>query len=245
MPAAPPALAGNAAAPTAAATIRLRPDASKHLDLLLPNPAADKAAADGWAAYQRGDVVSARTAFSVAVESAAAEAWVHYALGQADYALREYADAVREWEKVRGMAADFEPVYFDLVDGYVQLKGIQTKAIHLLRDGVVRWPKDPEMYNALGVVQAAHGKLGLTRFASFRKRDCRGAGRATTTYFNLGKALELRFSATRRYYTPTRRWIGNEKDRTEALANFQHYLATGGPYSQQARDSIERLKWQR
>ena len=220
--------------------IRWRPDAAKHIDLLLPNPAADKAAADGWAAYQRGDVVSARMALGVAVASPTAEPWTHYVLGQADYALREYHDAVVEWEKVRGMAADFEPVYFDLVDGYVQLKE-SDKAIRLLRDGSLRWPKDPEMFNALGVVQAAHGSLD-DAIGSFRK-GIEADPAEPTTYFNLGKAMEMRYFARRRFYAPTRRWIANEQDRTEAIENYRRYLATGGPYSQQARDGLMRLDW--
>ncbi len=220
--------------------IRWRPDAAKHIDLLLPNPAADKAAADGWAAYQRGDVVSARMALGVAVASPTAEPWTHYVLGQADYALREYHDAVVEWEKVRGMAADFEPVYFDLVDGYVQLKE-SDKAIRLLRDGSLRWPKDPEMFNALGVVQAAHGSLD-DAIGSFRK-GIEADPAEPTTYFNLGKAMEMRYFARRRFYEPTRRWIANEQDRNEAIENYRRYLVTGGPYSQQARDGLTRLDW--
>ena len=96
MPAPPDALVTASLDSVAADTnppsaVRWRPDAGKHIDLLLPNPSADKAAADGWAAYQRGDVVSARMALRVAVASPAAEAWTHYVLGQADYALRDTA----------------------------------------------------------------------------------------------------------------------------------------------------------
>ena len=245
MPAPPDVLAAarlesGAADTNPSSAVRWRPDAAKHIDLLLPNPSADKAAADGWAAYQRGDVVSARMALSLAVASPTAEPWTHYVLGQADYALREYRDAVVEWEKVRGMAANFEPVYFDLVDGYVQLKE-SDKAIRLLRDGSLRWPKDPEMFNALGVVQAAHGSLD-DAIGSFRK-GIEADPAEPTTYFNLGKAMEMRYFARRRFYEPTKRWIANEQDRAEAIENYRHYLVTGGPYSQQARDGLSRLDW--
>ncbi|HEY1910136.1 MAG TPA: VWA domain-containing protein [Vicinamibacterales bacterium] len=223
-----------------ASAVRWRPDADKHIDLLLPNPSADKAASDGWDAYQRGDVVGARMALSVAVTSPSAEPWTHYMLGQADYALREYREAVTEWEKVRAMATGFEPVYFDLVDGYVQLKE-PDKAIRLLRDGALRWPKDPDMFNALGVVQTSHGALD-DAIGSFRK-GIEANPSESTSYFNLGKAMELRYFARRRFYEPTKRWIANEQDRRDAIENYRRYLASGGPYSQQAREGLARLEW--
>ena len=166
--------------------MRLRPDASKHIDLLLPDPSADRAAAAGWEAYQRGDVATARASLSVAAASPAAEAWVHYALGQSEYALGAYASAVAAWEKVRQAASTFEPVYFDLVDGYLQLKQ-HDKAIRLLREGASNWPKDPDIFNALGVVHTVRGTLP-DAIASFRQAIDAAPGEAVS-YFNLGRAL--------------------------------------------------------
>ena len=216
-----------------AAGVRLRPDASKHLDLLLPNPSADRAAADGWEAYQRGDLATARLALGVAASSPGAEAWVHYALGQADYALRQWVEAVSEWEKVRGAADDFEPVYFDLVDGYLQLKQYD-KAIRLLREGAVRWPNDPEVFNALGVVQTGHGSLD-DAIGAFQ-RAIAASPAESTSYFNLAKAMELRYFQSRRYYRPTQKWIGTSMS-AAAVENYRRYLAIGGPCAGQAREA--------
>jgi len=225
---------------TGSSTMRLRPDASKHIDLLLPDPSADRAAAAGWEAYQRGDVATARTSFRVAAASPAAEAWVHYALGQSEYALGEYGRAVAEWEKVRAAARTFEPVYFDLVDGYLQLKQ-HDKAIRLLREGATSWPKDPEIFNALGVVQTVRGSLD-DAIASFQAAADAAPGDAVS-YFNLGRAFELRYFRSRRFVRQTNRWTANEKDRTAAMGHYERYLTFGGPYADAAREGITRLKW--
>ena len=225
---------------TGSSTMRLRPDASKHIDLLLPDPSADRAAAAGWEAYQRGDVATARTSFRVAAASPAAEAWVHYALGQSEYAIGEYGRAVAEWEKVRAAARTFEPVYFDLVDGYLQLKQ-HDKAIRLLREGATSWPKDPEIFNALGVVQTVRGSLD-DAIASFQAAADAAPGDAVS-YFNLGRAFELRYFRSRRFVRQTNRWTANEKDRTAAMGHYERYLTFGGPYADAAREGIMRLKW--
>lgn len=236
-----PAVAATiVAVPAPGSVVRLRPDASKHLDLLLPDPSADRAAAAGWEAYQRGDVATARASLAIAAANPAAEAWVHYALGQADYALRQYPDAVSEWEKVRRAARDFEPVYFDLVDGYLQLKQYD-KAVRLLREGASYWPKDPEVFNALGVVQTLRGALDEA-ITAFEQAIVAAPGEAIG-YFNLAKGLELRFFRTRRYVQQTRRWLSREQDRTAAIDNYQRYVAIGGPYAVQAREGLTRLNW--
>jgi VWFA-related protein len=225
---------------TGSSTMRLRPDASKHIDLLLPDPSADRAAAAGWEAYQRGDVETARASFRIAAASPAAEAWVHYALGQSEYALGEYARAVAEWEKVHATARTFEPVYFDLVDGYLQLKQ-HDKAIRLLREGATSWPKDPEIFNALGVVQTVRGSLD-DAIASFQAA-ADAAPADAVSYFNLGRAFELRYFRSRRFVRQTNRWTANEKDRTSAMGHYERYLTFGGPYADAAREGIMRLKW--
>ncbi len=229
-----------AASGATASGVRMRPDASKHIDLLLPDPSADRAAAAGWEAYQHGDVKAARASLAVAAASPTAEAWVHYALGQAEYALGEYANAVVEWEKVVATARTFEPVYFDLVDGYLQLKQ-HDKAIRLLREGAAGWPNDPDIFNALGVVQTSRGAL-TEAIASFSEA-VKVAPAEPVSYFNLGRAFELRYFRTRRFNKATSQWIADEKDRTAARDNYERYLTFGGPFEGPARDAITRLKW--
>lgn len=248
MPAAPSAIStASVAAPAETMTppgggtkLRVRPDAAKHIDMLLPDPSADRAAATGWEAYQRGDVASARAALSVAAASPAAEAWVHYALGLSEYALGAWAPAVAEWEKVRASAPDFEPVYFDLVDGYLQLKE-HDKAVRLLHEGASHWPADPDVFNALGVVETARGKLpeAIAAFESAVKT----APQEAVSYFNLGRAHELRYFRTRRFYKQTNKWIADEKDWKAATDSYERYLTFGGPYADAAREGITRLKW--
>jgi len=230
------------AAPAAASpsTMRLRPDAARHIDLLLPDPSADRAAAAGWEAYQRGDVATARASLSVAAASPAAEAWVHYALGQSEYALGAYANAVIAWEKVHQATSTFEPVYFDLVDGYLQLKQ-HDKAIRLLHEGAANWPRDPDIFNALGVVHTSRGTLP-DAIAAFKQAIDVAPGEAVS-YFNLGRAFELRYFRNRRYVKQTKRWIADEKDRVGAIEQYERYLTFGGPYADAAREGVARLKW--
>src|SRR5262249_1021366 len=121
---------------------RVRPDGGKHVEMLLRDQKSDEAARDGWEAYERGDVATARTSLAIAAASPGAQPWVHYALGMAEYAMREYREAAGEWEKVRQAAPEFEPVYFDLVDSYLQLKE-HDQAARLLRTARERWPRDP------------------------------------------------------------------------------------------------------
>jgi VWFA-related protein len=241
-PATPAPSTASTAAPSTASpsTMRVRPDASKHINLLLPDPSADRAAAAGWEAYQRGDVATARAALSVAAASPAAEAWVHYALGQSEYALGEYASAVVSWEKVRQATSSFEPVYFDLVDGYLQLKQ-HDKAIRMLHEGAVNWPRDPDIFNALGVVHTSRGALP-DAIAAF-KQAIDAAPAEAVSYFNLGRAFELRYFRNRRYIKQTQRWIADEKDRLAAIEQYERYVAFGGPYADAAREGITRLKW--
>jgi VWFA-related protein len=250
MPAAPTALsAASLAVPaetmtaaTSGAKIRVRPDAVKHIDMLLPDPSADRAATAGWEAYQRGDVAAARASLSVAAASPAAEPWIHYALGLSEYALGSWAASVGEWEKVRAAAPTFEPVYFDLVDGYLQLKD-HDKAVRLLHDGASRWPADPEIFNALGVVETVRGKLPEA-IAAF-KNAVSIAPNEAISYFNLGRAYELRYFRGRHFVRlrETQRWMADEKDSKAAMENYERYLTFGGPYADAAREGVTRLKW--
>jgi tetratricopeptide (TPR) repeat protein len=237
--------AANPAMPTAAegsgSRIRLRPDAVKHVESLASATRADAAAASGWEAYERGDLESARAALSVAAAQPASPAWVHYALGQAEYALGDWAGAVREWDHVRDAAPGFEPVYFDLVDGFLQQKEYD-RAVRLLRSAAARWPHDPDVFDALGVVQVTRGALD-DAIGSFQ-RAIAAAPEQSVAYFNLAKTYELRYIKSRRYVQATRSWAANEADRRNATAAYNKYLELGGPLASSAREGLARLEWQ-
>ncbi|MBZ5558870.1 MAG: VWA domain-containing protein [Acidobacteriia bacterium] len=220
--------------------VRLRPNVEVHLNDLAANEGPDKDATTGWEAYQRGDLATARTFLATAAARRTAQLWVHYALGQSEYALREYPGAVAAWERVHGGAPEFEPVYFDLVDGYLQLKEYD-KAVRLLRTATERWPRDPEVFNALGVVQTARGSLD-DAVKSFGQAIAAVPGDAIG-YFNLGKAMELRYYRSRHYVQQLRTWVANESDRAAAVEHYEHYLTLGGPYADAAREGLTRLNW--
>lgn len=243
--AAPPGSPGSNDAVIVPATpagngVRLRPNVAAHVTDLAANEGPDKDATAGWEAYQRGDVATARTFLATVAARRTAPAWVHYALGQSEYALRDYPAAVGAWEKVHGSAPDFEPVYFDLVDGYLQLKEYD-KAIHVLRTATERWPRDPEVFNALGVVQTARGSLD-DAVKSFGQAIAAAPADAIG-YFNLGKAMELRYYRSRHYVQQLRTWVANDNDRARAMENYERYLNIGGPYADAARAGLTRLNW--
>ncbi|MBI2835406.1 MAG: VWA domain-containing protein [Acidobacteria bacterium] len=192
----------------------------------------------GWELYERGDVAGAEQALGAAAESQSAAPWVHYALGQAEFALWRFRKAVEAWERVRAAVPEYKPLYFDLADGYLQLNDTD-RALETLRQAESRWPDDPEVPNALGVIQTRRGALG-DAIESF--------GRATTiastdalAYFNLGKAFELRYYRSRRWSNNARSWMADEQDRLAALENYQRYVQLGGPFEDSARRSIQAL----
>ena len=223
-----------------AAGVRVRPDAGKHVDLLLKDAQADSAAKSGWDAYQRGDVATARTSLARAAGSPAAQPWIHYALGLSEYALREYRESANEWETVRRVAPEFEPVYFDLVDSYLQLKD-HDQAMRVLRSARDRWPNDADVFNAMGVVHTTRGSLddavkAFQGAIAVAPRDAIG-------YYNLGRALEMRYYRSRRYVQQLRAWVSNEHDRDDAIENYNACLSIGGPYADEAQAGITRLDW--
>jgi len=221
--------------------LRVRPDADAHATTLAAGRAPkDEDATAGWEAYQRGDVETARERLAVAATRSGADAWVYYTLGMSDYALRRFREAAAAWEHVRSAAPDFEPVYFDLVDSYLQQKE-HDAAIRVARAALARWPSDPELSNALGVIQTARGSLD-DAVKSFQTAVA-VAPTDATGYFNLGKALELRYFRTRRYVQQFRRWMSNESDRADAAQNYERYIELGGAYSDAAREGLVRLKW--
>jgi tetratricopeptide (TPR) repeat protein len=240
--AAAPAAPVAARAPESTSVIRLRPDVAKHVDTLEPVSARDADAEAGWEAYKRGDLETARHTLGTAASKRTAAPWVHYALGQSAYALKQYADAASAWEKVRSTTPEFEPVYFDLVDAYLQMKDTD-KAIRLLRDGAQRWPHDAEIFNALGVVQVSR-KAYDDAVSSFEKAIA-AAPNDGVGYFNVAKAHELRYLSSRRYVQQTRSWVSNDADRDAAIAHYKRYLEIGGTFENSARDGLARLGWQK
>src|SRR6185437_1379467 len=129
-----------------------------------------------------------------------AHPWVHYAYGLTEYGLRKFPRAIAQWEQVRQSTPDFEPVYFDLADGYMQ-SGDRQHAVKILRQAQARWPKDAEVYNALGVIQVTMGVLDEA-VKSFQQAVA-VAPDSGLGYFNLGKALELRYFKSQRYVPGT------------------------------------------
>src|SRR5581483_9016160 len=216
---------------------RVRPDGGKHVDLLLKNETSDAAASAGWDAYQRGDVASARASLAIAAASPSAHAWVHYALGLSEYALREYKESASEWEAVRRAEPSFEPVYFDLVDSYLQLRE-QDEAIKVLRSARERWASDPEVYNALGVVQTSRGVMD-DAVKAFEEAVALAPQDGVSQY-NLGRALEMRYMRSRRYVQQLRAWVSNDRDRTEAIAHYNACVAIGGRFAQEAQEGVTR-----
>jgi tetratricopeptide (TPR) repeat protein len=164
--------------------------------------------------------------------------WVRYALGTANYALGHFGEAASDWENVRTRHPEYEPVYFDLADAYVQLKD-RAKAIAVLRVAKDRWPLNPEVYNDLGTLQAAAGATDDA--IRTLQEGVQVAPDEAVTFLNLARALDLRYMSQRRYNVDAKRYIGNERDREEAIRNYERYIELAGPYADEARQAVDRL----
>ena len=196
---------------------------------------------EGWALYSQGNVEGAREKLTAAVATGSAAPWIHYALGQSEFALQRHDAAVKAWEIVRAKLPEYEAVYFDLADGYLQLDR-SGDAIAVLRDGQKRWPKDPEMHNALGVILARRRALDEA-IGSF-ERAIAVAPADGLGYFNLGRAHHLRYLqrlSTAGATTAARNLA--DGDRQRALNAYKKYLAIGGSFDQQAREAVSVLEW--
>jgi VWFA-related protein len=240
-----PSAAADATA-ASAASLRARIDSNglvqelQHSSERLAPAKGSDAAGRGWAAYQKGDVENAVRYLGEATKDPDVHPWVRYALGLAHLALQQYPDAVREWEDVRKAAPDFEPVYFNLADGYMLQKD-EGAALKVLRDAEQRWPKDAEIYNAMGVLQIRKGALdaaidSFTHATSAAPDD--GLG-----YFNLGRAYQMRSVKSQRYDSARQRWVGGEEDSKKAVSAFEQYIKIGGPFVQQAKEALQALAW--
>src|SRR5687768_5918385 len=235
----------GAAGDVGAGTLRMRPDAMERVRELSENekPAASTTSAladKGWAAYQRGDVEGAIGPLAEAAAQPDVRPWVLYALGLSQGALGRPKEAIESWERVRQAAPEFEPVYVDLAATYASLSDL-SQALSVLRDAEKKWPKDPEIHNAIGVVHFRRGALDEA-IAAFTTAT-EAAPNDALAYLNLGRAYELRFTRSRRYVTSQRRWVVDEGDRRKAAESYEAYLKIGGPFEAAARDGLQRLEW--
>jgi tetratricopeptide (TPR) repeat protein len=195
----------------------------------------------GWEAYQRGDLESARMALAPIAARSTSPSWVRYVLGQADYALGNFKEAADAWERVRARQPQFQPVYLDLADDYVKLNE-RGKSLDVLRAARQRWPKDGDILNALGVIEAGGGKLD-DAIKVFHEAIAL-APNETITYLNLAKALEMVYVQKRRN-SALLRWkmgLADQRLYEEAIATYRQYLATNGPYADLAREGLARLE---
>jgi tetratricopeptide (TPR) repeat protein len=215
---------------------RVRPDSG-----VSGADAAVRQARAGWEAYQKGDLNGARASLGVAASQPSSPPWVHYAFGWSLYAAPDYAAAGTAWERVRKAVPEFEPVYFDLADSYLQQREF-GKAIEVLREAEKRWPKDVEVYNALGVIQLGRGAVD-DAVETFTQGVAVNSSDASAVY-NLAKTYEVRYVRGERL-----RKVGPGsgagatvlEDRIQAVAYYQRVIALGGPLVEQAKEGLKRL----
>ncbi len=203
-------------------------------------PSSTEATArEGWALYAKGDVDRARDMLAKAAVDTA-PVWVFYALGQSEFALRRFPEAIAAFSTVRQRMPDLRDVYLDLADAYLQ-SGDVTSSLATMRDAAARWPQDPEFQNAIGVLHVRRNAIdeAINAFSTAAQL----APGDPLAYFNLGRAYELRYSRGSRYVASLRQWIAPEGDRKKAAENYQRYLELGGPYGDQAREALLRLAW--
>jgi VWFA-related protein len=238
----------DAPAVMAGAATRLRPGAVENVATLAANPskaservaAVDDLARAGWERYQKGDVEGARVSLSAATERGSARPWVHYALGMSEFALSRYRDAAAAWEQVRAAVPEFQPAYVDLADAYLQVGDLQ-KSLDVLRQARLRWPRNGEILNALGVIYVRRALLdpAIEVFEAAMNSEPNEA----LAYFNAARAYEMRYVKSRRYSDAKKEWAAHDPDRRQAIALYARYLKMGGPFERSARESLERLEW--
>jgi hypothetical protein len=250
-----PAVSGDGARSEKPPALRLRPDLPAEVARLadsegrpggvaegasspLPDSLVRQAKA-GWEAYQRGDVKSARTRLAGVAAHPAARPWMRYVLAWTEYALAEYGAAATEWERVREAVPGFEPVYFDLVDSYLQ-QGEYGRAIGVLRAAEKRWPQDVDVYNALGVVQLGRGAID-DAIKTFEKGVAVDPADATASY-NLAKTHELRYVRAQRLQQVSMSNLNAvSQDRDLAIEYYRRTVALGGPLLESAKEGLKRL----
>lgn len=246
--AAPAVTAGRVLTPDESAAssnvsmLRLRPDATAKVEALAAGGIADAAAlaAQGWSAYQRGDLEAAVGPLSAAAEDPNARPWILYALGLTQAGLGRPGEALASWERVRAGAPDFDAVYVDLAATYVHV-GDLTRALDVLRDAEKRWPRNPDVQNGIGVIHVRRGALDEAIQAFTKAADA--APDDPLAQLNLGRTYELRYARSQRYVSSQRRWTTNEGDRRLAITHYEAYLKMGGPQEADVREGLVRLGW--
>ena len=230
----------------------MRPDMPKQVAALEPNEGSgpDRAAfpqalrskaQEGWEAYQRGSIALALPPLQAAAAHPAAPPWVVYVLGWTQYGHADPAAASASWERVRKSVPEFNAVYFDLADAYLQQREF-GKAIDVLRVAEKRWPKDVEVYNALGVIQLVRGAID-DAIATFEKGVAVGPDDPTAAY-NLARTSELRFVRASRLHAvgPGAVEMGPiVRDRDRAVEYYRRTVALGGPFAEKAQEGLARL----
>jgi len=206
---------------------------------LAPSKAEDLAG-KGWAAYQRGDVEHAALYLGQASRAPDAHPWVRYALGLSHLALGRYGDAVAAWEQVRHAVPDFEPVYFNLADGYMLQKD-DGAALKVLRDAQARWPNDSEVWNATGVIEIRRGAVDAA-IQAFAKATT-VAPNDSLGFFNLAKAHQMRAAQSQRFDSTMQKWVGGEADNKKAVEYYTKYIQMGGPFVKEANQALQVLNW--
>ncbi len=242
----PAGVSGGTASPAANTTpgFALRPDSAGRVDRLAhtEGTAVERKglASQGWDRYQKGDLEGASALLGKAIAEPDAQPWVRYAFGYSELGLKHPELAAPEWEKVRAAAPEFQPVYLDLADAYLQMQSF-GRALDVLKVAATKWPADTEVLNAAGTIQVRRGSLD-DALGSFTKAT-RAKPDDSLGYFNLARTYQLRYFKTRRYSQSERRWLANGEDVKRALANYEEYLKLGGPFEAQAREAIQNLQW--
>lgn len=236
------ATADKRSSPASPPPLRIRPDATDKAVALAGGDLArtDALSAEGWKAYERGDVEAAIAPLTRAAAQPNVRPWVLYVLGLSHAALNQSAEAIAAWERVRIAAPEFPPVYLDLAAVYGQRADL-TNALSVLRQAEARWPEDVTVHNAIGVIFVRRGALddAIKAFDKARTK----APEDPVAYLNLGRAYEMRYTRNRRYIASQQRWVAPEGDRQKAIEHFQRYVDLKGPHADQAIESIARLKW--
>ena len=150
-----------------------------------------RAARAGWEAYQRGDVKKAREMLRPVAANPAVPA-----VG----ALRARLVAIRAWARRLPTAANGSRCALASRSSSRSTstwptatcsRASSAKAIASSRKPQKRWPKDVEVYNAMGVIQPGRGALN-DAIKTFEKAVAVDPTDATACY-NLAKSLELRY----------------------------------------------------